>query len=54
VEWRGRQTALAGDPLAQKTGVLPMAIVDLRTDNDGKRLGIAVLPTCDCQTPFRT
>ena len=32
-------TTLRDDPLAQKTAILAMAIVDLRTDNDGKRLG---------------
>jgi hypothetical protein len=40
--WRSgvaEREALGDDPLAQRTGVLPMAIVDLRTDNDGKRLG---------------
>ena len=31
------KTALGDDPLAQP--ILAMAIVDLRTDNDGKRLG---------------
>ena len=41
------ETALGDDPLAQKTAILAMAIVDLRTDNDSKRLGIAVPPTCD-------
>ena len=41
------KTALGDDPLAQKTAILAMAIVDLRTDNDSKRLGIAVPPTCD-------
>jgi alkanesulfonate monooxygenase SsuD/methylene tetrahydromethanopterin reductase-like flavin-dependent oxidoreductase (luciferase family) len=36
-----RKTPFPGgdDPPTQKTAILAMAIVDLRTDNDGKRLG---------------